>query len=112
MSLKIGGLLAKVEAFFKAVGKVAATVAKQIWSGVSDHQWDFDPWKAGGIAAFVLAAIWSSQVFDLALAKGVRDPGTLGVLAGLVTAFITVGTFLFGQAKSHDNALIGKGPEA
>jgi hypothetical protein len=111
---KESGIIAKffkaigngIVSFVKFIGKILYNIGKQFWSLVSDHGWDFDPWKAGGIACFIIAAIWGNDIFKLVLVKNVFDTGTLGILAGLVTGFITVGTFLFGQAKEHDSALI------
>ena len=77
------------------------TVAKQGWSLVSDHQWDFDPFKLAGFASFAFAAFIAFQVIDLAKAAA-PNPTALTVLAGLVASFITVGTFLFSQARKQD----------
>jgi hypothetical protein len=78
----------------------------QLWSLVSDYERDFDPWKLLGVGCFILAAVWGSTVFRLALAG--RDSSTLGILAGMVSAFIAVGTFLFGQSRKSDAAMIEK----
>jgi hypothetical protein len=100
----------KIKAFFVWLGSLIWKALKQLWALISDGEWDLDPWKIGGIGAFILAAIWGMQVFRLA-AKG-SDAATLGILAGLVSVFVTVGTFLFNQSRKNDAALMGKTPTA
>lgn len=85
----------------KGVGLVIYHVARQLWSIVSDKDWDFDPWKLSGFGAFGVATWIALRVVDLS-GKPTVDPVVIGTLAGLVTAFITVGTFLFGQSRQND----------
>ena len=80
---------------------------KQLWMLVSDYEKDFDPWKLLGTLSFVFAAWIAKQLVAHAFATGIAY-GTLGVLGGLVTAFITVGTFLFSQSHKMDSLLAAK----
>lgn len=94
-------ILDGVRAFFVGAGQVIYHIARQLWALVSDKDWDFDPWKISGFGAFVLAGWTALKVIGL-IDKGVTDAAVLGIPAGLVTAFITVGTFLFGQSRTND----------
>jgi len=90
-------------------------VGKEIWGLVSDYQYSLDVWKIGGIAAFVFSAFLSVTTMNLInvtfeLMKSGKDisqaVALVGIAAGLVTGFITVGTFLMGQSHNVDKAQI------
>lgn len=98
---------------FKKIWTVIVAVAtfigaglKQLWSLVSDKHWDFDPWKTGGWGAFVFSASLALKTVEILVAT--KDVGQAGIVAGLCTAFITVGTFLFGQSVTSDKNLPDK----
>jgi hypothetical protein len=98
----------KVKAFFAAFGVGIRRIGKELWSLVADREWNFDPYKASGFGAFGLAGWIAIKVVDLALKVPTPDAAVLGILAGLVTAFITVGTFLFSQSRKSDDTLGGR----
>jgi len=99
-----------MEKLLAKMWKLVVGVAAQLWNLVSDYERDFDPWKLLGVGCFILAAVWGGTVFRLALSG--KDSTTLGILAGMVSAFIAVGTFLFGQSRKSDAAMIDKGKDA
>jgi hypothetical protein len=80
-------------------------IGKQLWSLVSDHQWDFDPYKLGGFASFVFAGWLALKTVALAEAKA--DFSSVSVIAGLVTVVIGMGTVLFSQSRKADGVLAG-----
>jgi len=79
-------------------------VGKQIWAVVSDYEGDLDVWKLAGLAAFVFSAFLAVDTMNMIHAA--KDVGIVGIAAGLVTGFITVGTFLMGQSHNVDKAQI------
>lgn len=83
-------------------------IFKQLWALCSDGDWDFDPYKLGGFAAYVIAGVLVFRLFDLA----VKIDGTaLATLAGLVGLIAGLGTSLFGMARKVDAAqTASKGP--
>jgi hypothetical protein len=96
---------AKAKAWF--LGSVLFKILKQLWSLVSDHDWDLDPWKIGGFVAYTFALLKANQLFDL-VSAGKVDGMLAGTLGGLIAGFITVGTFLMNQAMAHDATLAKK----
>jgi len=100
-----GKVRAKIKAFFAAIGAGIKRIGKELWSLVADREWNFDPYKASGFGVFGLAAWIAIKTVDLALKSPTPDAAVLGILAGLVSAFITVGTFLFSQSRKSDDTL-------
>jgi len=90
-----------MKGFFTAL----ENVGKQIWSVVSDYEGDLDVWKLAGLSAFVFSAFLAVDTMNMI--KAGKDVGICGIAAGLVTGFITVGTFLMGQSHNVDKAQIG-----
>jgi hypothetical protein len=90
----------------KKIWDFIVSVFKQIWSLVSDHNWDLDPWKIAGFSVYGYAVLKINDIF--LLARTTKDFGIISALAGLVSILLTIGTFLFRQAKDHDTALMGK----
>jgi len=90
---------------FKKLWTAITKVLSQLWMLVSDYEKDFDPWKLSGFALLVLCAIGAMKVF--ALVGKVNDT-ELGILSGLIGSGITVATFLFGQSRKSDAAMIDK----
>lgn len=90
----------------KKIWGFIAAAFKQIWSLISDHNWDLDPWKIAGFVVYAYAILKIDEVFSLA--KTTKDFGIISTLGGLVSILLTIGTFLFRQAKDHDAALMGK----
>ena len=88
---------------FKRIWAVIVAVFRQLWSIIADKHWDADPWKIGGWAAFIFAGWLAVQAVGQIVAG---HDGT--VIAGLAGGFITVGTFLFGQAVQSDKNLPDK----
>jgi uncharacterized membrane protein len=83
---------------------------KQVWSLITDHNWDLDPWKIAGFLVYAYAVVKINDVFEIA--KTVKDFGIVSTLGGLISILLTIGTFLFKQAKDHDSALIAGKPSA
>jgi hypothetical protein len=84
--------------------KALENVGKQIWAVVSDYEGDLDVWKLAGLSAFVFSAFLAVDTMNMIHAG--KDVSTVGIAAGLVTGFITVGTFLMGQSHAVDKAQI------
>lgn len=82
-------------------------VLKQLAAIITDHDWDIDPFKIGGFAAFGLSAFLIFRVLDMVQVPR-PDVALVGIIAGLVTVPITMGTYLFGLARKSDQALIDK----
>jgi nitrate/nitrite transporter NarK len=91
--------------FFAKLWTAIRTAARQLWSLVSDHEWDLDPYKLGGFGAYVIAGILALKT--AALVSDISDT-KLGIMAGLVSVVGGLGTTLFGQARRNDATLAGK----
>jgi len=89
------------------VRAVLLLIGRQLWSLVSDHEWNFDPFKIGGFAAFGLSASLILHVVEMTNATH-PDAVLIGIVSGLVTVPITMGTFLFSLASKSDQALMSK----
>jgi hypothetical protein len=81
-----------------------ARMAKQLWSLVTDHNWDFDPWKTGAIIVYIIAVLKVNEVFQLV--KDTKDVSIILPLSGLISVLLTVATVLMKQAKDHDATLV------
>lgn len=95
--------LTKAGAILATLGTFAFHLLKQIYSVIADKHWDVDGWKVGGWAAFAFAGFLAFQSVDIL--RATHDAIQAGVPGGLATAFITVGTFLFGQSVQSDRNL-------
>lgn len=106
----------KLKAALAALWVGAKKVGKELWSLVADGQWNFDPYKVGGFAAYVVAGILAFRVFgyvDTAAIKGqALDAAVLGILTGLVSLIAGLGTSLFGMARKVDAAQVAANPTA
>jgi len=90
---------------FKKLWDAVKKFFGQLWMLVSDYEKDFDPWKLAGFALLVLCAIGATKVFALV---GKINDTELGILSGLIGSGITVATFLFGQSRKSDAAMMDK----
>ena len=97
-----------IKAVVLGIVHFVVTLATQAWALVSDHEWDFDPYKLGGFAAFGFCAYVALEVMDMVKKPG-ADPALVGIVAGLVVTFVSVGTFLFSQSRKNDADLRDKG---
>jgi hypothetical protein len=100
------GFVTRVRAVFVRIGTFIWNLFRQLWSLVSDKHWDFDPWKLGGWGALGLSSWFAIKT--VVILEATKDPVAAGIVAGLSTAFITVGTFLFGQSVTNDKNLPDK----
>jgi hypothetical protein len=98
----------KIKATLAALGNGARKIGKEIWSLVADSQWNFDPYKVLGFAAYIVAGILAFRVFDL-LQAGKAGGSDLVTLAGLVGLIAGLGTSLFGMARKVDSAQVASG---
>jgi hypothetical protein len=89
--------------FIKKLWASIKKIGKQLWSLVSDRQWDADPYKIAGFGCVIFAVILAFRVFTAATAG--KTGTDLATLAGLVGSIIAVGTFLFSQARKSDETL-------
>ena len=95
--------------FLSALWRGIKAALRQLWSLVTDHAWDADPYKLGGFAAYIVAGILAFRVFDAAAKV---DNLALGILAGLVSIVAGLGTTLFSMSRQHDATLIAQVPPA
>lgn len=89
--------------------KFLSALGRGILAIIGDHEFDPDPFKIGGFAAFGLSAFLIFRVLDM-VSEPKPDVALVGIVAGLVTVPITMGTYLFGLARKSDQSLIDKGP--
>lgn len=89
--------------FLKGLWTAIKAIGKQLWSLVSDRQWDFDPYKVAGFLCVAVALVLGFKVFAAAMAG--KTGADLATLAGIVASIIAVGTFLFNQARKSDETL-------
>lgn len=92
----------KIKAFFKAIWAVICWIFRKVLSPILDRQWDLDPYKIGGYACFGIAGLLAVKLLPV-IATMATDK--LLSIAGLASAFLTAGTFMFGHAKGSDNTL-------
>ena len=85
--------------------KVIYNVLKQMYSTITDHKWDVDVFRIGGIAAYIVAGKIALQAATQVI---ILNEAKLGILAGLVSAIAGIGTMLFSQSRKHDDVLAGK----
>ncbi len=97
-------LLAGIKKFLENMAAGVRHIALALWAFVTTEgkelkDWHPDPWKISGLVAFALAALGAVRIFT-----DVKELGSdkLAVLGGLVSAAITVGTFLLNQAIKND----------
>jgi hypothetical protein len=87
------------------VYKVCFNILKQLYSTITDHNWDVDVFRLGGIAAYIMAGELSmkliNQVSSITDTKFVTAVGLVSVVSGM-------GTALFSQSRKHDDTLAGK----
>lgn len=83
---------------FKKLWSKVKIVLKQLWSLVTDYQWDFSVYKVSGIACLVLAII-----FAFATGKATGFVSGLFLIL-LAFAFGAASMILFGTARKDDAA--------
>ena len=88
--------------------KLWPRIGRELWSLISDHEWNFDPYKVGGFGAFGFSVFLILRVLELVDRNA--PTAAIGIVAGLVASGITMGTFLFSQARKSDESLMNKRP--
>jgi hypothetical protein len=94
-----------MKAFFEKAWEGIKWFSRKFLSPILDRQWDPDPYKIGG---FALLAVAIKIAFDATRVISSAPTDKILALAGLASAFITAGTFMFGHSKNSDNTLESK----
>jgi hypothetical protein len=78
---------------------------KQIAALFTDHEWNLDIYRIGGVAAYIIAGLIALRVSEL---LPTLDAARLGIGAGLASFVGGLGTTLFGQARKADAAILAQ----
>lgn len=91
-----------IKEFFINIKNKIIDLGKKILSPILDRQWHLDPYKIAGFFFFYKAYEFSNKLF---LQSSNLSDIKMGIFGGIVTALITVGTFMFDQGRKSDDTL-------
>jgi|SRR5579872_1682541 len=89
-----------------------ASLGRHLLSLVTDHEWDLDLYKIGGLASFGMVFFLVFKVISMIEATPAVPIAAVGIVAGLVASMITMGTFLLNFSRQNDLSLMNKGNPA
>lgn len=92
----------KFKDFCIMVKNKIVNLVKKLLSPILDRQWDLDPYKIAGFFFFYKAYDFSNKLF---LQPSTLSDVKMGILGGIITALITIGTFMFNQGRKSDETL-------
>jgi len=93
----------KLNEFFSKLWETVKLFAKKLLSPILDREWDLDPYKIGGFALFAVAIKIALAILPQ---LAIIETDKLLSLTGLISAFITAGTFMFSHSRKSDDTLL------